>query len=130
MNGKKHAFLLFTKAPAPGVTKTRLTQARGGILTPAEAADFYRASLLDVAEIGFQALAELNEQASSNGQSPDWYDFVVSCSPETDQPVLEELFAQNGPWPAPITFINDRGKTFDEHLIMLFSSFSNAATTR
>jgi len=43
MSGKKHAFLLFTKAPAPGVTKTRLTEARGGILTPEEAADFYRA---------------------------------------------------------------------------------------
>jgi hypothetical protein len=29
--------------------------------------------------------------------------------------MLEALFAGNGPWPAPILFINDRGKTFDEH---------------
>jgi len=117
MNGKKHAFLLFTKAPAPGVTKTRLTEARGGILSPEEAVDFYRASLLDVAELSFQALAELNEAAISNanGNAPDRYDFIVSSSPHSDQQILETLFSENGPWPAPITFINDRGKTFDEH---------------
>jgi len=117
MSGKKYAFLLFTKAPAPGATKTRLTEARGGILTPEEAADFYRASLLDVAELGFQALAELNQAAAStaNGDEPDRYDFVVSCSPQADQELLEAFFAENGPWPAPISFINDRGKTFDEH---------------
>lgn len=117
MSAKKHAFLLFTKAPAPGVTKTRLTVARGGIFTPEEAADFYRASLLDVAELGFQALAELNQvaRAGANGDTPDRYDFVVSCSPEADQAILEALFAENGPWPAPMLFINDHGKTFDEH---------------
>jgi len=117
MSGKKYAFLLFTKAPAPGVTKTRLTQARGGIFTPEEAADFYCASLLDVAELGFQALAELNQAAAAgaNGNEPDRYDFVISCSPPGDQALLEALFAEHGPWPAPILFINDRGKTFDEH---------------
>jgi len=117
MSNRKHAFLLFTKAPTPGVTKTRLTEARGGIFTPEKAADFYCATLLDVAEIGFRALAELNQaaQASANGSSPDQYDFVVSCSPEADQPRLEALFAENGPWPAPIQFICDRGKIFDEH---------------
>lgn len=117
MNSKKHAFLLFTKAPNPGVTKTRLTTVRGGIFTPEEAADFYRATLLDVAELGFRALAELNQaaQASANGDVPDRYDFVVSCSPEADQAILEALFTENGPWPAPMLFISDRGKTFDEH---------------
>jgi hypothetical protein len=117
MSGKKHAFLLFTKAPAPGVTKTRLTQSRGGIFTPEEAASFYRASLLDVAELGFLALTELNQAARSsvNGNTPDQYDFVVSCSPESDRGILEALFAENGLWPAPILFITDHGKTFDEH---------------
>jgi glycosyltransferase A (GT-A) superfamily protein (DUF2064 family) len=117
MSFKKNAFLLFTKAPNPRVTKTRLTSARGGIFTPEEAADFYRATLLDVTELGFLALAELNRaaQASANGDTPDRYDFVVSCSPAADQPVLEALFAENGPWPAPILFITDQGKTFDEH---------------
>lgn len=112
MSGKKHAFLLFSKAPTPGITKTRLTTVRGGIFTPQEAADFYRASLLDVVELAFQALTELN---ASREPEPDQYDFVVSCPLESDQVDLQELFAQNGPWPAPIYFINDHGKTFDEH---------------
>jgi hypothetical protein len=117
MSGKKHAFLLFTKAPTPGVTKTRLTEARGGILTPEEAAAFYQATLLDVVEIGFLALKELNEQASAkvDGHGADRYDFWVSCTSTSDQEKLAELFEQAGPWPGPIAFINDRGKTFDEH---------------
>jgi len=113
---KKHAFLLFTKAPIPGLTKTRLTSARGGILTEAEATEFYKASLLDVAEIGFRALTQLTEQAGKgNGTTPDQYDFVVCCSPASEQPLLEKVFEESGPWPRSITFINDRGKTFDEH---------------
>ena len=117
MDGKKHALLLFTKAPLPGVTKTRLTGSRGGILTPVEAASFYQAMLLDVAEAGFLALEELNDKSKggANGDLPDQYDFIVSCSPEADQYILEELFSTHGVWPSPITFINDRGKTFDEH---------------
>jgi hypothetical protein len=117
MSVKKHAFLLFTKAPAPGVTKTRLTEGRGGILTPEEAADFYRASLLDVAELGFKALAELKQAAQTgvNGNEPEKYDFIVSCPTQADQTILEALFSENKPWPAPIRFINDQGKTFDEH---------------
>lgn len=113
---KKHAFLFFTKTPIPGLTKTRLTTKRGGILTEAEAAEFYQASMLDVAEIGFRALAQLREQAvSNNGTTPDEYDFVVCCSPASEQPMLEKIFEDAGPWPGPITFINDHGKDFDEH---------------
>ncbi len=117
MSGKKHAFLLFTKVPTPGVTKTRLTTARGGIFTPEQAAEFYRATLLDVAELAFLALAELNQaaQGAADGSAPDQYDFVVSCSPEADRARMEQLFAENGPWPAPISYIVDIGKTFDEH---------------
>ncbi len=112
----KHAFLLFTKAPMPGLTKTRLTTARGGILTEAEAAEFYQSTLLDVAEIGFRALEELNAAAQNgNGTAPAQYDFVVCCSPPTEQPMLEKIFADAGPWPGPMAFINDRGKNFDEH---------------
>lgn len=113
--GNKHAFLLFTKAPAAGVTKTRLTEARGGIFTPEEAADLYQAMLLDVTEIGFRALAELNGGDGANGNEPECYDFFISCSPESDRPALEKILHESGPWPAPIGFIHDRGKTFDEH---------------
>ncbi len=117
MSGKKHAILLFTKAPSPGVTKTRLTEARGGILTPVESAEFYQATLLDVTEMCFQALAELNQQAEAEANDPerDRYDLVVSCSPEADVQRLQALFDSHGPWPAEITYIVDRGKNFDEH---------------
>lgn len=117
MSGRKNAILLFTKAPAPGVTKTRLTEERGGILSPVESADFYQAMLLDVTELCFRALAELNQQAqaSANGAPVDVYDLVVSCSPKADVEKLGAIFNQHGPWPAPITFIIDHGKTFDEH---------------
>jgi glycosyltransferase A (GT-A) superfamily protein (DUF2064 family) len=115
LNPKKHAFLLFTKAPMPGVTKTRLTEARGGLFSPEDAADLYQSMLLDVADIGFRALAELNAKASGDGAQPQQYDFVVSCSSEADQELLRNLFAQTGPWPAPIAYITDHGKIFDEH---------------
>ncbi len=113
MAERKHAFLLFTKAPVPGRTKTRLTTQRGGFLTSQEAADFYRATLLDVAEIGFLALAELSR--AEDGHPSERYDFVICCSPAAEQPFLEEVFAGAGPWPAPYRFINDRGANFDEH---------------
>lgn len=116
MDGKAHAFMLFTKAPVSGRTKTRLTEARGGILTPQEATDFYIACLLDVADIGFKALEQLNDLAKSeNSKQPDRYDFIVSCSPPSDLNLLESLFAECGPWTAPVKFIIDRGVNFDQH---------------
>ncbi len=116
MDRKKHAFLLFTKAPAPGVTKTRLTKARGGIFTPEEALSFYQACLGDVAEIGFRALEELNHLVQSeNGNQPDQYDFFISSSPASRQAALEQFFMEAGPWSAPINYINDHGETFDQH---------------
>lgn len=116
MNLKKHAFLLFTKAPQPGKTKTRLTEERGGILTPEEAADFYQAMLLDVADIGFKALTELNGRPAPDSETvKQQYDFVISCSSESDQENLKALFEGAEPWPAPIIFITDRGRNFDEH---------------
>ena len=115
MSGNKHAFLLFTKAPIPGLTKTRLTEARGGILTPQESASFYTSTLLDVAEIGFRALEQLNQPSETNGNPPDQYDLIICSSPPNEQQVIEELFETHGPWPAPISYINDHGANFDEH---------------
>jgi len=113
---KKHAFLLFTKAPVPGLTKTRLTTDRGGILTPEAAAEFYKSCMLDVAEIGFQALTELNQRAEQGtGTASGHHDFWVCCSPASEQPLLEKVFEEAGPWPGTIRFINDRGQNFDEH---------------
>lgn len=116
MNRKKHAFMLFTKVPTAGRTKTRLTKERGGIFTPEEALSFYQASMLDVAEIGILALEELNGSAhSENGNQPDQYDFFISCSPASEQKALEQFFKDSGPWSMPIHFINDCGENFDQH---------------
>lgn len=115
MSARKHAFLLFSKAPTAGVTKTRLTTARGGIFTPQEAADFYQSSLLDVVECGFKALKELNSSAKDDSQENDQYDFVLSSPSKEDQEKLESLFSESGEWPQSIHFIIDHGKTFDDH---------------
>lgn len=44
----KRAIVVFTKVPKAGEVKTRLTEARGGILTPEESNALYEACLLDV----------------------------------------------------------------------------------
>jgi len=116
MEAQRHALVLFTKAPIPGSTKTRLTKERGGILTSQEAADLYRATLLDVTEIASAALDICRqEQVSANGKEPDAFDFVISCSPESARTDLEQLFAQEGPRACRVQFIIDQGRTFDEH---------------
>lgn len=47
----KHAIIVFTKVPEVGKVKTRLTEERGGILTPEEAKRFYEACLLDAIDV-------------------------------------------------------------------------------
>ncbi|WP_303720131.1 hypothetical protein [Malonomonas rubra] len=62
MSNMKNALIFFTKVPTPGLTKTRLTTEHGGIFTPEEAAELYRAVMLDTAEVGFRALEQGREQ--------------------------------------------------------------------
>ncbi len=112
---KKHALLLFTKAPQPGLTKTRLTTARGGIFTPEQAASLYRASLLDVVELSLRALSELSEIGTSeNNHLPEKYDFVISCSPPSEQESLRELLSEVDERDR-FLYITDQGNCFDEH---------------
>lgn len=115
MNGQKHAFMLFVKVPTPGLTKTRLTEERGGILTPHEAVDFFEATMLDVADAGFRALEELNEMArdQKGDGEPDTYDFIVCASPEPEIPRLQRIFTEACHW--PIQYIADYGRNFNEH---------------
>ena len=108
LRAQKHAFMFFTKAPTPGLTKTRLTSARGGFLTPEEATDLYRAVMLDVAEIGHAALQQLNAAAKG-----DKYDFVVCSTPAPDMDRVRRIFEDSFAW--PIQYITDRGKNFNEH---------------
>ncbi len=110
LHARKHAFMLFTKAPTPGVTKTRLTAAKGGFLTPEEAADLYTALMLDVAEIGYAALQQLNAAGADKG---DTYDFVVCSSPASDLERVRHIFEASFAW--PIRYITDHGRNFNEH---------------
>jgi len=128
MSTKRHALMIFTKAPIPGRTKTRLTTARGGIFTPEEASAFYRASLLDVVEIAFMALAELEQSAkeSSNGSPHDSYEVVISCSPASEQAVLKDALRDVDPDLSRIRFITDSGKNFDEHFDDAFQQLFRA----
>lgn len=110
----KHALMIFTKAPTPGVTKTRLTEEKGGILTPEEAAELYRAMLLDVAQIATEALKELNSQNPTNsGGRFREYHLVISSPSPSDRQQLEVLLQEAGIEPS--LYIIDRGKTFDDH---------------
>lgn len=47
----KQAIIVFTKVPKAGRVKTRLTEERGGILTPEEARLLYEACLIDVIDV-------------------------------------------------------------------------------
>jgi len=112
MSLKKHALSLFTKSPQPGDTKTRLTQKYGGPLTEQEAAYLYQAMMLDVATVAFQAL-EMCRQTATNGT--ERYDFVISCTPESEKPKLQAIFQAEFPNVDDIRYIIDHGRNFDEH---------------
>lgn len=117
---RKNALLIFSKAPLPGKVKTRLTEANGGFLTEAQAADFFKLCLLDVTENAMLALTELQAQKDAAKEAdPDadsfQYDFFVSTTPADSLPIVEELFESAGPWPVNMHFITDAGSTFDDH---------------
>ena len=110
MKTNKHALVLFTKYPEPGITKTRLMEENGGNLTAVEAAELYRAMALDTANVGIHALQECRQ---ANGKA-DEFDFFVSSSPEEHMPKIREMF--NGSLPTEtIGYVLDTGRNFDEH---------------
>lgn len=106
----KTALLLFTKYPEPGITKTRLIQENGGALTANQAADLYRAMVLDTAAVGLHALAECR-QANAKGCE---FDLFISSSPIGEIPKIQKMFSAEFP-DEEIHYICDRGKNFDEH---------------
>ena len=86
MTEKKHALLLFSKPPVPGMVKTRLTTKHGGFLSEVQAAEFFKRSLYDVSELAMHALLELQaENDALVAADPDavkiTYDFFVSTTP-------------------------------------------------
>lgn len=110
MISKKHALVLFTKYPEPGVTKTRLMEENGGAFTAREAADLYKAMVLDTATVGCCALAQCNRQDDCEGE----FHFFVSSSPESVMTRVKGLFDDEMP-EETVRYLVDRGESFDEH---------------
>lgn len=117
---RKHALLLFSKPPVPGMVKTRLTTEFGGIFTPGEAADFFTRSLYDVADNAMQAMTLLEREAeAAHAEDPSAdlhkYEFFVSTTPAENLELMKEKFDAIGPWPFEVHYIVDKGANFDEH---------------
>jgi len=92
------AIIVFTKVPQVGITKTRLTIARGGILTPEEANSLYEACLLDVINVC---------TAAERG------DVWICCNVDGDRQYLEKML-ERAAEPSKIKGIfADQGGHFD-----------------
>ncbi|WP_019850033.1 DUF2064 domain-containing protein [Desulfitobacterium sp. PCE1] len=95
----KKAILVFTKVPRVGDCKTRLTEARGGILTYEEATKFYEACVLDVIDVCLSV-----ENA----------DFWICYNKEGDRAYLDNLLTQVTHPERIAGVFSDQGGTFDE----------------
>jgi glycosyltransferase A (GT-A) superfamily protein (DUF2064 family) len=125
MATKKHALLLFSKPPVPGLVKTRLTREKGGPFSPDEAAEIFRRCMFDVAELCCLALHELEvenvaERSADSSADEHSYSFFISTTPEENVDVIRQTFEEIGQWPREFTYLADEGSTFDEHLNSAF----------
>ncbi|MDR2109652.1 MAG: DUF2064 domain-containing protein [Coriobacteriales bacterium] len=116
----KHALLMFSKPPIPGLVKTRLTSEKGGIFTEEEAAELFHRSLFDVMELCIRAVDQLEaedaERAAQDPQVPRHeYGFFISTTPEENVLRMREFFEAAGAWPREFTYLTDAGANFDEH---------------
>ena len=120
MTEKKHALLLFSKPPVPGMVKTRLTTKHGGFLSEVQAAEFFKRSLYDVSELAMHALLELQAEndalvAADPNAVKITYDFFVSTTPAENVELMRQTYDAIGPWPMEIHYLTDKGSTFDDH---------------
>jgi glycosyltransferase A (GT-A) superfamily protein (DUF2064 family) len=125
MATRNHALLLFSKPPVPGLVKTRLTQEKGGPFTQEEAAEIFRRSMFDVAELACLALHELEvENATKRAVDPSAdehkYAFFISTTPAPNVEVMRRTFEEIGQWPREFSYIVDEGATFDDHFDSAF----------
>ena len=63
MRTRKNVLLLFSKPPAPGLVKTRLTTLKDGVFAPEVASALYHCMLFDVVEIICGAFTQLEARA-------------------------------------------------------------------
>lgn len=94
----KKIILVFTKVPKVGDCKTRLTEARGGILSPEEASAFYEATVCDVIDVCMDV-----EEAKT------W----ICYNQDGDREYLDSLLAQVKNSEKIAGVFPDRGGSFD-----------------
>jgi glycosyltransferase A (GT-A) superfamily protein (DUF2064 family) len=127
----KHALLMFSKPPVPGLVKTRLTHEHGGIFTPEEAADLYHRSLFEVLELCISAVDQLKaEDAALIATDPTAprheYAFFISTTPTENVEKMREAIESTGTWPVEFTYILDKGENFDVHFDDAFNQIWDA----
>ena len=118
MRERKNVMLLFSKVPAVGLVKTRLTVLKDGIFPPETASMLYHCMLFDVVEIIMAALDDLDAQsaaAADGSDVHDTYELVISTTPAENVEVMRSLFEDAGTWPREFAVIADEGASFDEH---------------
>ena len=118
MRERKNSLVLFSKPPAPGLVKTRLTTIKDGVFTPEVASALYHCMLFDVTEVCCAALADLEARSAERAEAEgvrDVYELVISTTPASNVGVMRDLYYKAGTWPRPLTFIADEGSSFDEH---------------
>jgi glycosyltransferase A (GT-A) superfamily protein (DUF2064 family) len=116
----RHALLMFSKPPVPGLVMPRLTPATGGFFSEEEAAELFHRSLFDVMELCITAVSQLEQQdaelAAADPLAPRHeYAFFISTPPAANLETMRKLFADSGEWPREFTYILDSGANFDEH---------------
>lgn len=127
----KHALLLFSKPPIPGLVKTRLTVEHGGIFSPTEAAELFHRSLFDVMELCITAVAQLEaedvaELANDPKATRHEYHFFISTTPAENVAKMREVFEEAGEWPVEFTYLVDSGENFDLHFDDAFNQIFEA----
>ncbi|MDR0346818.1 MAG: DUF2064 domain-containing protein [Coriobacteriales bacterium] len=125
MATRKHALLLFARPPIPGIVKTRLTKEKGGPFSREEAAEIFRRSMFDVAELCCLALHELEmenilERSTDSTADELTYSFFISTTPAENVDAMRQTFEEIGQWPREFTYIVDEGTNYDEHLDSAF----------
>jgi glycosyltransferase A (GT-A) superfamily protein (DUF2064 family) len=127
----RHALLMFSKPPKPGLVKTRLTRAHGGMFTEEEAAALFHCSLFDVMELCINAIAQLEQEdiatAVADPNAPRHeYAFFISSTPAENVEAMRETFEAAGTWPVEFTYILDSGENFDVHFDDAFTQIFDA----
>ncbi len=90
----RNTIILFTKVPKAGVTKTRLTTDRGGILTPEEAKALYEGCVLDA--INACIAADCGDVRICYNQGGDREYLESFLTRVSDRTKIKEVFSDKG----------------------------------